>query len=70
LPKSADERITARKPTTEEAAELSIGTGVPVLLVERVAHDEDGRPVELLRVIGAADRIELVYSDLPIGGLT
>lgn len=67
LPGEADEVVTARMPTKEEAADLSIGTAVPVLLVERITRTKDGRALELLQIVGAADRLQLVYDKLPIG---
>lgn len=67
LPREADEVVTARMPTKEEAAQLSVGTTVPVLLVERVTRDRAGRALELLRIIGTADRLQLVYDGLPLG---
>lgn len=68
LPGHADEVVTARMPSKEEAAQLSIGSAVPVLLVERTTRAQDGRALELLQIIGAADRLQLVYDKLPIGG--
>lgn len=65
-PTDADERVTAWVPTPAQAAELSIGTTVPVLLIERVTRDQTGRPIEVVRITGAADRLELVYDRLPL----
>ncbi|MCD9145890.1 GntR family transcriptional regulator [Streptomyces albireticuli] len=65
-PTEVDERVTAGVPTAAQAAELSIGTRVPVLVVQRVTRDNAGRPLELLRIVGAADRLELVYDGLPL----
>ncbi|MFE2170506.1 GntR family transcriptional regulator [Streptomyces sp. NPDC059447] len=67
-PVSADEKVTARPPTKEEAAELGIGERVPVLCVERVVRDREGRVLEVLRVVGAADRLELHYDNLTLAG--
>lgn len=66
LPTEADEHVTAWIPTDEEAAALTIGTRVPALLIERVTRDQSGRAVELVRITAAADRIELVYDNLPL----
>ncbi|MFE6461546.1 GntR family transcriptional regulator [Streptomyces cinereoruber] len=66
LPTEADERVTAWVPSKEEAASLSIGGTVPVLRVERVTRDQTGRPIEVVRITGAADRLELVYDRLPL----
>lgn len=60
------ERIRARLPAQEDAAELEIGSRVPLLSIERVVRDDNGRALELLRIISAADQIELVYDDLPL----
>ncbi|MGW1848608.1 GntR family transcriptional regulator [Streptomyces sp. NPDC001966] len=65
-PTEADERVTAWVPTPSEVAALSIGATVPVLLVERVTRDQTGRPIEVVRITGAADRLELVYDRLPL----
>ncbi|MCX5115508.1 GntR family transcriptional regulator [Streptomyces sp. NBC_00378] len=65
-PTEADERVTAWVPTPAEVAALSIGATVPVLLVERVTRDQTGRPIEVVRITGAADRLELIYDRLPL----
>ncbi|MET7761926.1 GntR family transcriptional regulator [Streptomyces sp. NPDC005393] len=41
------EEIRSRMPTREEAAQLSISAGTPVILVCRTAFADDGRPVEI-----------------------
>jgi GntR family transcriptional regulator len=64
----ADERVIARAPTNEEAAELGTGTGIPVITIERISKDGAGRPLEFLRVVAAADRLELSYDALPLPG--
>ncbi|MFF0448099.1 UTRA domain-containing protein [Streptomyces sp. NPDC004609] len=66
-PTSARERITSRTPTAPEASQLNIGGKVPVIAVDRITKDQAGQPVEVLRVIAPADRVELVYDDLPLG---
>jgi GntR family transcriptional regulator len=58
------ERVTADTPTQQQISSLSVGERSAVLRVDRVHFNEEGRPVELIRIIGAADRLELVY-DLP-----
>ncbi|WP_158706081.1 UTRA domain-containing protein, partial [Streptomyces graminis] len=65
-PTEADERVTAWVPSPAEAAALSIGATVPVLRVERVTRDQTGRAIEVVRITGAADRLELVYDRLPL----
>ncbi|MFE4206070.1 GntR family transcriptional regulator [Streptomyces goshikiensis] len=67
-PRWADEHVTARMPTRDEAAVLAVGAAVPLLLVERVTRDSARRPIEVLQVVGAADRLQLIYDDLPLGG--
>ncbi|HZG04111.1 MAG TPA: GntR family transcriptional regulator [Streptomyces sp.] len=67
-PAEADERVTSGVPTADEARQLQIGTAVPVLRVQRLTRAADGTPLEVLRVIAPADRIELVYDRLPLGG--
>ncbi|MFC6834873.1 hypothetical protein ACFQL8_39340, partial [Streptomyces goshikiensis] len=39
-----------------------------VLCVERVVCGGGGRVLEALRVVGAADRVELHYDELPLTG--
>ncbi|MEW1639278.1 GntR family transcriptional regulator [Streptomyces sp. NPDC093801] len=66
-PRWADEHVTARMPTRDESSVLAVGSAVPLLLVQRVTRDATRRPVEVLQVVGAADRLELIYDDLPLG---
>ncbi|GAA3245029.1 GntR family transcriptional regulator [Streptomyces lavendulae] len=68
LPEEADHRVTAWVPTAEQAAELALGSRVSVLVVERVTRDAQGRILEVARITGAADRMELVYERLPLTG--
>ncbi|MGW6979629.1 GntR family transcriptional regulator [Streptomyces sp. NPDC054932] len=68
LPNEADHRVTAWVPTAEQAAELALGSRVSVLVVERITRDEHGRVLEVARITGAADRMELVYERLPLAG--
>lgn len=62
----ADERVAARMPTKEEGAQLGTGVALPVLTVERISKSDSGRPLELLRVVAAGDRMELAYEALPL----
>ncbi|WP_239935261.1 GntR family transcriptional regulator [Streptomyces sp. CBG31] len=62
----ADEVVRAWSPSASEAAALSIGQTVPVLVVDRLTRDQRGRPLEFVRITGAADRLELVYERLPL----
>ncbi|MGV9816355.1 GntR family transcriptional regulator [Streptomyces cellulosae] len=66
-PTEADERVTGGLPTSHEAEQLHIGSGVPVLRLERVTRSGD-RVLEVLRVSAPVDRVELVYDSLPLGG--
>lgn len=65
-PTTMTEEVAARIPTASEAEVLDLAPGMPVLDVQRVTKDQDGRPIELLRVLSIADRTVLVYDDLPI----
>lgn len=65
-PTTMTEAVSARMPTPEEAEILGLAPGQPVLVQRRVTRDDRGRPIELLHVMATADRIELVYDDLPI----
>lgn len=67
-PQTVDEVIRARMPSSEEAALLHTGVGVPLLVVERITRGGEGHVVEVLRVIAPADRIELTYDQLPLPG--
>ncbi|WP_329376093.1 GntR family transcriptional regulator [Streptomyces sp. NBC_01483] len=64
----ADERVSARMPTKEEGDQLGTGVSTPVLTIERISKDSAGRPLELLRVVAAGDRMELAYEALPLPG--
>jgi GntR family transcriptional regulator len=61
------ERITTRMPTPEEAAALQLGTGTPVLQVQRTTYGEDDRVLEVVDMILAGNRYELAY-DIPGDG--
>ncbi|ONK09261.1 GntR family transcriptional regulator [Streptomyces sp. MP131-18] len=65
-PAAVNERVKARLPTEQEAGRLRIGGRVPVFEVTRLTISAERRPLELLRVIAPADRVELVYDDLPL----
>ena len=58
------EDVSARMPTAEELRALQLRPGVPVFELVRVAHAEDGRPVEVCDTVMAADRYVLSY-ELP-----
>ncbi|MGH3939729.1 MAG: GntR family transcriptional regulator [Pseudonocardiaceae bacterium] len=65
-PTAMNEEVSTRMPTPEEAETLGLVSGMPVLDIRRVTRDQDGRPIELLRVVATGDRTVLVYDDLPI----
>ncbi|MFF7250003.1 GntR family transcriptional regulator [Embleya sp. NPDC008237] len=66
VPAFADERVSARAPSPDEASHLMIGGKVPVIVVERLTRKADGTPIEVLEVVAPADRVELVYDGLPL----
>jgi GntR family transcriptional regulator len=55
------EHVGARMPTPDEASQLQLAEGVPVVTVTRVAYREDGKPVEMNDMVLAADRYQLSY---------
>ena len=65
-PRRVDETVTARMPTAKESTVLAIGHGVPVLYVQRITKDRTGRTVEVVEIIGPADRLLLTYDNLPL----
>lgn len=67
IPTTMTEEITARMPTPDESQLLKLAHVIPVLDIQRVTKDQDGWPIELLKVLSIADRTVLVYDDLPIG---
>ncbi len=67
VPTTMSEEVSARMPTGDEAQTLGLVPGQPVLMVERITHDADGRPIELVHLVATADRTVLVYDELPIG---
>jgi GntR family transcriptional regulator len=56
------ETVGARMPTPAEASRLRITPGVPVLTVTRVAHRQDGFPLEMNDIVLPADRYETTYT--------
>lgn len=66
---NADERVWARMPAPDEAEHLGIGASAPVLAIERVSRGADGRPIEVLQVVAAGDRMELTFEELPLPGI-
>ncbi|MFI6801566.1 GntR family transcriptional regulator [Streptosporangium canum] len=58
--------ISARPATASEANHLRLPRGSWVLAVERLSCDEQGRPVELLRIAINPLRVRLLEEDLPL----
>lgn len=56
------ERVTARLPSTAEARTLRLGTGTPVLAIERVSMDASGRVVEAALLVLPGHRTEAVFT--------
>ncbi|GAA3261173.1 GntR family transcriptional regulator [Streptomyces lavendulae] len=67
-PARASETVGARLPTEDEAAQLRIGGRVWVIALERLTRDARGRPLEVLRAVAPADRLQFTYDDLPLSG--
>lgn len=65
-PAVVTETVRARLPTAEESQVLGLGASTPVLALERVTRDHQGVALEVLRVAANADRVEMVYDDLPL----
>lgn len=65
-PAVADETVSCRPATIEEAAELRLRENAAVLVVERVTRTSAGLPIELLRVVADPARTRLVYDGLPL----
>lgn len=59
-----EERITVRPPTAEEAGELGLKKGVPVIVLRKISTDTEGRVVEVSDVVLSGDRTELVFTTL------
>jgi GntR family transcriptional regulator len=62
IARSVDE-LAARMPIHEEAAELRLQPGVPVVRILRTVYDTDDRPVEVQDSVAAADRHEFRYEE-------
>ncbi|WP_369211609.1 GntR family transcriptional regulator [Streptomyces flavofungini] len=57
-----EERVTARPPTVEEAAELGLPPGTSVLVLRKSAHGTDGRVVEMSDITMPGDRTEMLFT--------
>jgi DNA-binding GntR family transcriptional regulator len=62
----AVERISARKPTGEEAALLDVAADAPVLNVIVTAYDAKARPVHVIDIVLPGDRHE-IHDAYPFG---
>ncbi len=56
------EHVTARPSTVDEAAELELPDGAPVLVLRKVSTDVTGRVVDVSEVVLPGDRAELVFT--------
>ncbi|MFZ3475945.1 GntR family transcriptional regulator [Streptomyces sp. 2.9] len=65
-PSSVSERVQSRMPTAAEGSQLKISGKVPVIAVTRVTKNAEGRVLEVLQSTAPADRVELMYDDLPL----
>jgi GntR family transcriptional regulator len=52
----ADQLIDARMPESKEAELLNIDSHTPILNIERVTFDADGRPIEFVRSVYRGDK--------------
>ncbi|MGH8930060.1 MAG: UTRA domain-containing protein, partial [Egibacteraceae bacterium] len=60
-PERSIEELTLRMPSPEEARQLGISEGVPVVRVLRTLYDPAERPLEVSDFLLAGDRHVLVY---------
>jgi GntR family transcriptional regulator len=66
MPATADETVSCRTSTPEEATELRLRETAAVLVIERVTRDAAGAPLEFLQVVADPARTNLVYDKLPL----
>jgi DNA-binding GntR family transcriptional regulator len=59
-----DDTIVYRPAGPDEAKTLKISSSGPVLDITRIAYDDTGRPIELLRRTVNALRVRIVHSGL------
>ncbi|WSP82853.1 UTRA domain-containing protein [Streptomyces sp. NBC_01235] len=57
-----EERLTARPPTPQEARELDLPSGSPVILLRKTSYDIDDRVVNVSDVTLPGDRTELLFT--------
>ncbi|MGH3612683.1 MAG: GntR family transcriptional regulator [Pseudonocardia sp.] len=63
-PAVADEVITGRMPTQDEAETLCLDQGSPVLDIRRTTRDRAGRAVVHVHIVVSADRVSLAYRQM------
>lgn len=63
-PSVADEVVTGRMPTPDEAETLGLDQGSPVLDIRRTTRDRGGRAVVHTHIVVAADRVSLAYQQV------
>ncbi len=59
-PSRAKQRITARLPSRHEATLLQLGTGAPVLAMERLTSDQHGQAMEFVRSAYSGEQYEML----------
>jgi GntR family transcriptional regulator len=67
-PRRARESLEPVVAGDREAEALEVARGVPLLLVERVAYDGEGRPVEFARDLFRGDRTRIVMWTTELAG--
>jgi GntR family transcriptional regulator len=55
------EEVTSRPALADEAASLRLPAGIPVLVIHRVAYDQEEQAVEYSEIVMASDRYVLSY---------
>lgn len=59
-------RITSRLPDTREIHHLRLARTTPVICLEAINVDQDGRPVEFGLTRFCANRVQIVFDTLPV----
>lgn len=59
------DELTARMPTSDEAAQLITGGGTPLLVHTRIGYDKDDRPLRYMVTRMVADQVIVSY-DVPV----
>ncbi|MGH3567051.1 MAG: GntR family transcriptional regulator [Pseudonocardia sp.] len=60
-PVTAEEAVTSRMPTAEQAETLSLDAGSPILVVERITRGQDEHALSVTHAAIAGDRVQLNY---------